>query len=62
MLFNIGGSTSLSLCKCERNEEGYCEMVMRWVGEYYDWKNDPKFTKAYNNYTRRNIELFVNEK
>ena len=37
-------------------------MVMNWVGEYYDWKNDPKFTKAYNNYTRRNIELFVTEK
>ena len=37
-------------------------MVMNWIGEYYDWKNYPKFTKAYNNYTRRNIELFVTEK
>ena len=34
---------------------------MRWICEYYDWKGDPKFVKAYQNYTKKNIELFVTE-
>ena len=34
---------------------------MKWIEEYYDWKGDPKFTRAYNNYTRRNIELFLGD-
>ena len=34
---------------------------MKWIGEYYDWKSDPKFVKAYQSYTKRNIEIFVTE-
>lgn len=34
---------------------------MKWIDEFYDWKNDPKFVKAYTNYTRRNIEIFLSE-
>lgn len=60
-LFSKSPVQGLSLCKCERTEEGHCEMVMRWVEEFYDWRNDSKFVKAYQNYTRRNIELFLSE-
>jgi hypothetical protein len=52
---------SLSLCKCERTEDGLCSLVMGWVAEYYDWQTDPKFGKAYHNYTRRNIEIFLSD-
>jgi hypothetical protein len=37
-------------------------MVIKWINDYYDWKKDPKFVKAYQNYTRRNIEIFLTEK
>lgn len=36
-------------------------MVMKWIAEFYDWKGDIKFVKAYHNYTRRNIVLFVTD-
>jgi len=37
-------------------------MVLKWINEYYDWKNDSKFVKAYQNYTKRNIEIFLTDK
>lgn len=61
-LFSMESRERVSLCKCERTEEGHCEMVMRWVEEYYDWQKDRKFVKAYQNYSRRNIEVFLGEK
>lgn len=61
-LLSITNQTALSLCKCERTEDGQCELVIKWINEYYDWKNDPKFTKAYQTYTRRNIELFLTDR
>lgn len=61
-LFTISSPPALSLCKCERTEEGHCELVLRWVGEYYDWQKDPKFSKAYQTYTRRSIEVFLSDR
>ena len=60
-LFGKSHSQNLALCRCQRTEENYCELVMKWIDEFYDWKNDPKFVKAYTNYTRRNIEIFLSE-
>ncbi len=37
-------------------------MVLKWINQYYDWKNDSKFVKAYQNYTKRNIEIFLIDK
>ena len=57
-LCSIFGNTNghrMTLCKCERTEDGHCELVMRWINEYYNWKEDPKFVKAYQSYNRRNI-------
>jgi len=36
-------------------------MVIKWVNEYYDWKGDAKFVKAYHSYSRRNIEVFLSD-
>jgi hypothetical protein len=60
-LFSISSREKVSLCRCERSEEGHCEMVMRWIEECYDWKKDSKFVKAYQNYTKRNIEVFLSD-
>lgn len=30
-LFSISSREKMSLCRCERTEEGHCEMVMRWI-------------------------------
>lgn len=61
-LFAVTSQPALSLCKCERTEEGHCELVLKWINEYYDWKHDPKFSKAYQGYTRRSIEVFLSER
>ena len=45
----------MSLCRCERTEDNLCELVIKWISEHYDWKNDPKFVKAYQSYTKRGI-------
>jgi hypothetical protein len=60
-IFGSSDNNGISLCKCQRIEEGYCELVMNWINDYYDWKNDKKFIKVYQNYTRRNIELFLTD-
>jgi len=36
-------------------------MIMRWINEFYDWKGDLKFVKAYQSYTRRNIDIFLTD-
>ena len=61
-LFAISSAPALSLCKCERTEDNHCELVLKWINEYYDWKGDPKFAKAYQTYTRRSIEVFLSER
>lgn len=61
-LFASSRPQALGLCKCERAEEGHCELVVKWVGEYYDWQRDPKFSKAYQGYSRRSIEVFLSDR
>ena len=34
---------------------------MKWINDYYDWKKDSRFAKAYRSYSRRNIELFLSD-
>ena len=60
-VFGGSGKSQLNLCRCERTGEGYCELVMGWIEEYYDWRGDRKFSKTYRSYTRRNMDLFLTD-
>lgn len=45
-----------SRCECPKNEDGLCELVMRWVDEAYFWKTDPHFQRTYDYYNKKKNE------
>lgn len=58
-IFGLGGKQGVRgvrrVCPCNKNEEGFCELVMGWIeGEYY-WRTDKQFSRIYDSYQIRRL-------
>lgn len=50
-----------SKCKCDKNEDGLCKLIIGWIDATYFWKTDPHFKRTYEHYARKSTEKWVQE-
>lgn len=47
-------------CKCDKTN-GRCSLVMKWISGCYLWKNDERFSRAYQSYNKLEMETFLED-